>query len=88
MLYRVTYQETLFRTFVVDAEDMSDARDKISEAVECDDVVLDANDYCDYDFWAEEADEGDEKYYQNLADVHEFESDDDDDDDDDDWDED
>lgn len=63
MKYRVTYQETLSRTFVVDADDENDAIDKMYNAVCANSIVL----YCnDCSFNCDVADEFDENVCQSL----------------------
>ena len=48
MKYVVTYEETLARTVVVEADSFEDAEDKVLCAVEDGRIVLDADDYlCD-----------------------------------------
>lgn len=43
--YAVTYQETLARTLIVEADSYDEAMDKMMNAVECGDVVLTLDDY-------------------------------------------
>ena len=70
MEYTVTYEETLARTLIVEADSFSDAHDKMMNAVECGAIVLDAEDYVDssgsipfIDF----ATKCDEDFYRNLS---------------------
>lgn len=45
--YGISVREILKRTVIVEAEDIEEAIQKVEKAVECDEIILDADDYDD-----------------------------------------
>ena len=59
----VTYTETLERSYIVDAEDWIDAKEIIYDAVSDCEIILDADDYCDFDICVRNATDNDTEIY-------------------------
>ena len=69
MKYLVTYQETLSRTLIVEADSFDEAEDKMMKAVECGDFELTMEDYlCDSGCiaYVDGACQDDEGWYRSL----------------------
>ena len=67
--YVVTYQETLARTLIVEADSYDEAEEKMMNAVECGDVELTMEDYlCDSGYVVDvsPATAGDQTWYRHL----------------------
>ena len=65
--FAVTYEETLTRTYIVEADNQEDAETIIGEAVYYGDIVFDADDFIDYEVSGREATEEDEEYYPKYT---------------------
>lgn len=66
-LYAVTYEETLSRTVLIEADSELEALDKMDDAVNEERIVLGSEDYMgNGDIFAREADEFDTEYYTKL----------------------
>lgn len=69
MKYVVTYEETLARTLIVEADSYADAQDKMMTAVETGVIELTADDYVDSSGcvpYIDKASENDEEFFVNL----------------------
>jgi hypothetical protein len=67
MKYVVTYEETLARTLIVEADSYADAQDKMMIAVETGVIELTADDYVDGCVpYIDKASENDEEFFVNL----------------------
>lgn len=66
----VSVEEILRRNFIVEAENISKAKERLEDAYMDLNVVLDAEDWCFAEFESEgEADEDDLARYKNLDDI-------------------
>lgn len=54
--YAITYEETLARTYIVEADNYEDAYNIIYDATTDADIVLDADDFKEWDIFGNEAD--------------------------------
>lgn len=69
MKYKVIYTEMLFRTVIVDADSEREAKEKVLDAVNNEDIVLTADDYAVDSgeiAYCDEADSCDLEYYPTL----------------------
>lgn len=65
--FAVTYEKTLTRTYIVEADNQNDAETIIDEAIYYEDIVLDSEDFLDYEISGREATEEDEEYYPKYT---------------------
>ena len=75
MKYLVTYEETLARTLIVEADSIADAEDKMMNAFECGDIELTAQDYLQGSSCISFIDEAHEDDYDWYGLLNEFVSD-------------
>lgn len=72
MKYLVTYEETLAKTLIVEADSIADAEDKMLSAFECGDIELTAEDYIDGSScisFIDVASDKDDSFFDNINDL-------------------
>ena len=72
MKYLVTYEETLAKTLIVEADSIADAEDKMMNAFENGDIELTAEDYIDGSScisFIDVANDKDDSFFDNINDL-------------------